>query len=78
MEKKGKDMTLKNLWSISDSPLVVMDSETGEILAQSYNPNRYPGLGSRPVIRQFACDEKSTGVKGDTWFHTYIHAVVGV
>ena len=71
-------LTLKQLWSLSDSPLVVMDSESGKILTHSYNPTRYPGLGSRPVVRQFACDEKSTGVKGDVWYHNYIHAVVGV
>ena len=71
-------VTLKQLWSLSDSPLVVMDSESGKILTHSYHPSRYPGLGSRPVVRQFACDEKSVGIKGDTWTHNYIHAVVGV
>jgi hypothetical protein len=71
-------LTLKQLWNVSDSPLIVMDSQNGKILAQSYNPTRYPGLGSRPVVMQYACDEKSVGIKGDSWTHNYIHVSVGV
>ena len=71
-------LTLKKLWEITDSPLLVMDDTTGKILTHSYSPSRYPGLGSRPVVRQFACDEKSVGIKGDSWTHNYIHVSVGV
>ena len=77
MEKGRENMTLKNLWNISDSPLIVMDAADGKILAQSYAPQRYPGLGSRPVVRQFACDEKSVGLKSE-WTHNYILVLVGV
>lgn len=70
-------MTLKELWSVSDSPLVVMN-EGKKILAMSYDPSRYPDLGDRTVVKQYACDELSTGVKGHVWAHNYIHVVVGV
>lgn len=70
-------MTLKEFWEKSGSPILVMESTNGKILSYSYDPERYPGLGHRPVERFFAKDEHSVGLKSE-WDHNIIHAVVGV
>lgn len=70
-------ITLKQFWTMTDSPIVVLEETNGKVLSMSYNPERYPGLGSRPVLRFFAKDQHNVGLKSE-WDHNVIHAVVGV
>ena len=70
-------MTLKDFWQVTDSPIMVLEATNGKVLSYSFDPNRYPALAYRPVIKIFAKDEKSVGLKRE-WEHNIIHAVVGV
>lgn len=68
-------MTLSELRKMTDSPIKVIDTENQRVLCFSYEPERYPGLSSRPVHRIRADADKSKGVRSE-WFHAVLYAEV--